>query len=164
MKTENNSPPPTKLHQQLLRKKLRFSDGLQLGCILWAKHQFGLGWSGFNNSQPGSVHWKAHPDLHKKRNPFEHAKRQVDSCRVQLPEILNFLITSLSSLKQRLISMNGLEEFPLKQWIFKYKSESREVWWNIIQHHLGSYLQHSLYTSRNPINLTTTTTATTTII
>ena len=45
---------------------------------------------------------------------FERAKRQVDSCGLRLPEIVEMLIKSLSSLKLGFICIDALDEFPLK--------------------------------------------------
>ena len=45
---------------------------------------------------------------------FERAKRQVDGCGLRLPEIVEVLITSLSSLKWSFICIDALDEFPLK--------------------------------------------------
>ena len=45
---------------------------------------------------------------------FEQAKRQVDGCGLRLPEIVDMLIKSLSSLKWAFICIDALDEFPLK--------------------------------------------------
>ncbi|RPA93327.1 hypothetical protein L873DRAFT_1705983, partial [Choiromyces venosus 120613-1] len=45
---------------------------------------------------------------------FQNAKREVDGCGFLLPEILEMLIKSLSSLKQGFICIDGLDEFPSK--------------------------------------------------
>ncbi|RPA93312.1 ankyrin [Choiromyces venosus 120613-1] len=50
-------------------------------------------------------------EMHK---AFQNAKKQVDGCGLLLPEILEILIKSLSSLKQGFICIDGLDEFPSK--------------------------------------------------
>ncbi|RPA93324.1 hypothetical protein L873DRAFT_1777979 [Choiromyces venosus 120613-1] len=45
---------------------------------------------------------------------FQDAKKQVDGCGPLLPEILEMLIKSLSSLEQGFICIDGLDEFPTK--------------------------------------------------
>ncbi|RPA93313.1 ankyrin [Choiromyces venosus 120613-1] len=45
---------------------------------------------------------------------FQNAKKQVDGCGLLLPEVLEMLIKSLSSLKQGFICIDGLDEFPSK--------------------------------------------------
>ena len=45
---------------------------------------------------------------------FEQSKRQVDGCGLRLPEIVDMLIKSLSSLKWGFICIDALDEFPQK--------------------------------------------------
>ena len=45
---------------------------------------------------------------------FERSKRQVDGCGLRLPEIVDMLIKSLSSLKWGFICIDALDEFPQK--------------------------------------------------
>ena len=45
---------------------------------------------------------------------FERAKRQADGCGLRLPEILDMLTKSVSSLKRVFICIDALDEFPTK--------------------------------------------------
>ena len=45
---------------------------------------------------------------------FEQAKRQADGCGLRLPEILDMLTKSVSSLKRGFICIDALDEFPTK--------------------------------------------------
>ena len=55
---------------------------------------------------------------------FDQAKRQADGCGLRLPEILDMLIQSLSSLKRGYICIDALDEFPTKH---------RTQLWNCLQ-------------------------------
>ena len=55
---------------------------------------------------------------------FERSKRQVDGCGLRLPEILDMLTKSLSSLKRGFICVDALDEFPTKH---------RAQLWNSLQ-------------------------------
>ncbi|RPA93307.1 ankyrin [Choiromyces venosus 120613-1] len=55
-----------------------------------------------------------HGSREKCRRHFRMQKKLVDGCGLLLPEILEILIKSLSSLKQGFICIDGLDEFPSK--------------------------------------------------
>ena len=55
---------------------------------------------------------------------FDQAKSQADGCGLRLPEILDMLIQSLSSLNQGFICIDALDEFPPKH---------RAQLWNSLQ-------------------------------
>ena len=55
---------------------------------------------------------------------FEQAKRQADGCGLRLPEILDMLTKSVSSLKRGFICIDALDEFPTKH---------RAQLWNSLQ-------------------------------